>query len=115
MLQVDRQDYGHITALRLKGDIDEDGVNHLRAAFVQALREERHNVVVNMAGVGYISFMGVGVLVERLRQFRASGGDIKLVGLNIYTQRLFRMVGVKSLFETFDSEDLAMRMYEKAA
>ena len=37
MLQVDRQDYGHITALRLKGDIDEDGVNHLRAAFVQAL------------------------------------------------------------------------------
>lgn len=115
MLQVDKQDYGHIVALRLQGDIDGDGVDDLRAAFVQCLREERYCVVVNMGGVRFVSYMGVGVLVERLRQFRASGGDLKLVGLNLYTQRLFRMVGVKSLFDTFDTEDQAMRIYEEAA
>ena len=115
MLQVDKQDYGHVVALRLRGDIDEDGVNDLRAAFVQCLREERYNVVVNMGGAYFISYMGVGGLVERLRQFRASGGDLNLVGVNLYAQRLFRMVGVKSLFDTFDSEEQAMRMYDKAA
>jgi hypothetical protein len=37
------------------------------------------------------------------------------VGLNVYTQRLFRMTGVTSLFETYDNEMDAIREYKKAA
>ena len=52
--------------------------------------------------------MGVGVLVERLRQFRNYNGDMKLIGLNLYTQRLFRMAGVTTLFDTYSAENEAI-------
>lgn len=115
MLQIETTHEGPIVTLRLGGDIDERGVTDLRVALVKCLREKRYHMVLNMDGVRFISYMGVGVLVERLRQFRSEGGDMKLVGLNLYTERLFRMVGVTNLFETYENEDQALQVYEEAA
>lgn len=58
--------------------------------------------------------MGVGVLVERLRQFQLHDGDMKFVGLNLYAQRLFRMTRVTSLFDVYESEAEAIRKYREA-
>ena len=115
MLTIERLETGAVTVLRLDGDIDEDGMNQLRLALMGCIQDQRCNVVVNMTGVKFVSYMGVGVLVERLRQFRVSGGDMRLVGVNLYTQRLFRMVGVGRTFDTFDSETQAIQAYQEAA
>ena len=53
--------------------------------------------------------------LERLRQLQGFGGDLKLAGINMYTQRLFRMMGVKNFFKTFDTESLAINAFQKAA
>lgn len=115
MLNIETQKRGGITVVRVEGDVDEEGVRQLRMALVNCLRDNGYNVVVNLSGMKFISYMGVGVLVERLRQFRSYNGDMKLVGLNIYTQRLFRMTGVTSLFEVYDEETDAIRGYQEAA
>ena len=99
----------------MDGEVDEDGVRQLRIALVNCLRNNGYNVIVNLSGMKFISYMGVGVLVERLRQFRSYDGDMKLVGLNLYTQRLFRMTGVTSLFDVYENEADAIRDYQEAA
>ena len=115
MLKIDTSQQSGITGIRVIGDVDEDGVKDLRIALVDCLRDNQYDVVVNLTDMQMISYMGVGVLVERLRQFRSYDGDMKLVGLNQYTQRLFRMTAVTKLFETFDSEAQAIQVYQKAA
>ncbi len=115
MLKVDRCDTGKVTILRLSGDIDEYGIGLLRSQFMSCMRENRSHIVVNMCGVQFISYMGVGVLVERLRQCRNNQGDMKLVGINLYAERLFRTVGVTKLFQTFESENQALHAYQDAA
>ena len=115
MLKIEREQMGRVAVLRLYGDVDEGSVEELRMALVGCLREEYYDIVLNLSGMKFISFMGVGVLVERLRQFRLGGGDMKLVGPNLYTERLLRMSGCTTLFETFDSEPAVMRMYQEAA
>jgi len=115
MLRTERLETGSVTVLRLAGDIDEGGMNQLRMALMGCIEGQRFNVVVNMTGVKFVSYMGVGVLVERLRQFRAYGGDMKLCGVNLYTQRLFRMVGISKVFEVCDSEGQAIQVYQEAA
>ena len=115
MLNIEKVRQGNVTIIRVSGDVDEDGVKELRIALVNCLRDNGYNVIVNLSGMKFISYMGVGVLVERLRQFRSYDGDMKLVGLNLYTQRLFRMTGVTNLFETFETESQAVQGLQKAA
>jgi len=115
MMNISRMEMGTATVLRLEGDIDEDGVNVLRIGLLNCIKEKRCKVVANLTGVRYISFMGLGVLVERLRQLRLHGGDLKLVGVNIYTQRVLRMAGISSLFEIHDSESQALQGFREAA
>ncbi|MBN2308674.1 MAG: STAS domain-containing protein, partial [Candidatus Hydrogenedentes bacterium] len=106
---------GPVTVLRLDGDMDEAGVESLRTALYECATQGRFRVVLNLRDVGFMSYMSVGVLVERLRKFRGFGGDIKLVGLNLYTERLFRMVGITGLFERFDNEAQAAGTFQEAA
>jgi len=114
-MEINKAEAGSVVVLRLDGDIDAEGVNKLRVALLHCLKEQRHNVVINMHGVGLVSYMGLGVLVERLRQFRVLGGDLKLVGINVATERLFRMAGVGALFEVYESENQATQVFADAA
>jgi len=115
MLRTERLETGAVTVLRMAGDIDETGMNQLRMDLMACIQDQRFNVVVNMSEVKFVSYMGVGVLVERLRQFRAYGGDMKLCGVNLYTERLFRMVGISKVFEVHDTEHQAIQVYQEAA
>lgn len=114
-MRIERLESGAVTVLRLQGEIDDVGMNELRLALMGCIQDQRVNVVLNMSGVPFVSYMGVGVLVERLRQVRACGGDLRLVGVNLYTQRLFRMVGVTRVFQTCETETQAIQSFQRAA
>ena len=115
MLKIERYDQQGCTVMRLDGDIDEDGMNVLRLGLMECIQAQRCNVVVNLEAVRFVSYMGVGVLVERLRQLRACNGDLKLTGVNLYTERLFRMVGITNVFETYTTEAQALQAFAEAA
>lgn len=112
---IEQMEMGHVTVLRLDGDIDESGVNALRIGLLSCLKDRRFNIVLNLSGIRLVSYMGLGVLVERLRQFRACGGDMKLVGINLSLSRMLRMAGIATLFEVYEGESQAAAVYQKAA
>lgn len=114
-MKIERTELENVTVLRLVGDIDEEGVNSLRVGLLTCIKDRRMNLVVNLRGVRLVSYMGLGVLVERLRQLRACSGDMKLVGVNVSLDQMFRMAGVSSLFETYSNEADAVQVYQQAA
>lgn len=115
MLTVERLETGPVTVLRLAGELDEGGMNELRLGLVRCQQDGVCRVVVNMSAVTFVSYMGVGVLVEGVRQMRKGGGDLKLSEVNVYTQRLLRMCSVNKLFATFASEPEAIAAFRMAA
>ena len=114
-MNIDRAEVGNVTVLRLQGDLNETGVDKLRTVLFECISAGRANLIINLREVGVLSYMGLGVIVERLRTVRGLDGDMKLVGVNIATERLFRMVGVTSLFESYDTEAHAIAVYQEAA
>jgi anti-sigma B factor antagonist len=114
-MDIQRMEVGLVTVLRFKGDIDLEGVNALRVALLTLIKEKRANVVVNLSGVGYVSYLGIGVLLERMRQFQVLGGDLKLVGLNLGVKRALHMASVTKLFTIHDLESQAIDGFRAAA
>ena len=74
-MKIERAELGKVTVLRLEGDLDESGVDVLRTALYECLTDAHLRLVLNLAEVRFISYMGVGVLVERLRKVRALSGE----------------------------------------
>lgn len=114
-MKVERLESGSVTVLRLAGDIDETGVEALRLGLLGCIKDERCNVVVNLKHVNFVSYMGIGVLVERLRQVRAFGGDLRLTGVNVYLDRLLRLMGASRVFAIYENEAEAIQSFRAAA
>jgi len=115
VMNIDRIDMEGVTVLRLEGDLDDgDGVEALRVALLDCIREKRYQLVVDLSDTGYLSYMGIGVLVERLRLLHQHGGDMKLSGVNLYTERIFRLSGVSSLLNVCDTEASAIQGLREA-
>ncbi len=115
MIDVQKVEQGGVTVLRLAGDIDEEGVNVLRVALLNCLKEKRCCVVVNLTDVRYVSYMGLGVLVERRGQLAAQGGDLRLTGLNLFLKRTMQMASITDVFQVHDTEALAVKEFKEAA
>lgn len=114
-MEIDRKDKGLVTVLRPMGDVDLDGVGKLRLTLLQCIKSKRANIVVNCEGIRGMSYLGVGVLIERMRQCRLAGGDLRLSGLNLHALRTLQMASVDSLFMICDTERQALESFRQAA
>ena len=115
MMELERLESGPVTVLRLHGPLEDTGVEKLRMALGDCIRERRSCVVVNLEEAAVVSYLGLGVLVERLRLFRNSGGDLKLARPNLPVRQLMRLAAVLHLFEICDSEAHAVEAFREAA
>ena len=115
MTKIDRMNMGDATIVRIQGDLDEGNADQLRNALQECINDGCTHLVLNLAEAGFVSYMSLGIIVERLRRFRAMQGDIKLVGVNTYLQRLMRMAGITALFDVFESESQAISGFKQVA
>lgn len=86
-----------VVVLVLKGPISVHTYEQLDSTFDELLRQQRYNIVIDLAGVRYVSSAGAGVLMNMLTQSRENHGGIVLINL---TQ------GVKEIFELLNLNDV---------
>lgn len=101
----------NVSVLKVSGNLDTSTSKLLKKALLDLVKEEHYNIVVDMRKVVQINYMGVGTLLERLRQVRKLSGDLKLAGLNQITRKALSMVGASKVFETYDNEEAAIASF----
>jgi anti-anti-sigma factor len=101
----------NVSILKITGNLDTSTSKLLKKALTELVKEEHYNIVVDMRKVVQINYMGVGTLLERLRQVRKLSGDLKLAGLNQITRKALSMVGASKVFETYDNEEAAVASF----
>ena len=78
-------------------------------------RENRINLVVNLADVTAIDSAGIGVLVGRFLSVRRRGGDMKLANLTARSHRVMTITQLLDVFDCFDSVDEAVAGFAVAS
>jgi len=101
-----------ITIFTLQGRADTQGSVDLDLALQAAASEGRHNMVLEMSDLKYISSSGLRTLADILTQNTNAGGDLKLVSLNKKIRRVLEIVGFDKFFSMYETIDDAIAAYQ---
>jgi anti-sigma B factor antagonist len=107
---------GDVTVLQLGGRIIfGDGASELRARLNDLLDEARLKFLLDLRDVTYIDSFGVGVIAAKFVSVRRKGGDMKLLRLSARTHRVMTISGLLKIFQSFESEEEAVRSFAMKA
>ena len=106
------EDHERVVVLKLTGECSNPkSVEVMRELLGEYIHDGKTRIIVDLGDVSLIGYQGLGTLVERLRQARSRGGDLKLCRPSTYVRKMFEMVGAEQVFDTYDSELAALASF----
>lgn len=89
-LTIDCQQHENdVAVIAIKGEITFENADQLRDKIDQLVSQSSFRMVIDLAGLQYMSSAGMGVLVHGLKVTRAQNGDLKLINLSDKMRRVF--------------------------
>jgi anti-sigma B factor antagonist len=113
-MQIAERESGAVTILDLSGKITlGEGDALLKDKLHSLLHQGKKHVLLNLADVNYVDSAGLGALVSAYTTVAREGGTLKLASITRKLQDLLSITKLLTVFETFDSEDEALRSYKQ--
>ena len=103
---TDKRDGKHI--ISVKGRLDATTSPELERALLTALDAGEKDYIADLAGLEYISSVGLRVLLMAAKKAKASGGKVVLCSLNDHVREVFEIAGFTAIFPIFDGVDEAL-------
>jgi anti-sigma B factor antagonist len=115
-LQIQQRANGQVAVLDLDGrlTLGEDSVT-LRDSVRGLLADGHKNIVINMKDVDYVDSSGLGELVSAFATAKRDDAKLKLINLAQRVHGLLQITKLLTVFETYDSEEEAIRSFEATA
>ena len=115
-MQIQERMSGDVVILDLKGKITLGEGDELLKDKVNSLVNQGHKkIVLNLADVPYIDSAGLGEVVRTYTTVSRQGGSLKLLNLTKRITDLLSITKLLTVFETFDSENEAVRSFSASA
>lgn len=95
-------------------DLDAHDMVRVKNRISRLIDKDRTRLILDLRGARHIDFLGLGILVERLRKVRALNGDLKLVGLNPYVLKVLKATQLGRLIKTYGNTREALRSFKGA-
>jgi len=115
-MQIDERNVGDVVVLDLKGKITLGEGDELLKDKVNSLVNQGHKkIILNLADVPYIDSAGLGEVVRTYTTVSRQGGSLKLLNLTKRITDLLSITKLLTVFETFDSENEAVRSFTASA
>ena len=115
-MQIEERAIGDVIVLDLKGRITlGEGDQLLKDKVNSLVNQGRQRIILNLAGVPYIDSAGLGEIVGSYTTVSRQGGSLKLLNLTKKITDLLAITKLLTVFETFDSEDEAVRSFSASA
>jgi anti-sigma B factor antagonist len=115
-MQIDQRAVGDVMVLDLKGRVTMgEGDELLKDKVNSLVNQGQKKIVLNLAEVPYIDSAGLGEIVRTYTTVSRQGGSLKLLNLTKRITDLLSITKLLTVFETFDSENEAVRSFSASA
>jgi len=115
-MHIEERSVEGVIVLDVKGKITlADGDQLLKDKINSLVNQGHTKILLNLAAVPYIDSAGLGEIVRTYTTVSRQGGSLKLVNLTKRINDLLSITKLLTVFETFDSENEAVRSFSAAA
>ena len=109
-MQLEEHVVGEVTIVALSGRMTRnDHFGALTQGVHDLVRAGRRTLVLDLGAVSYMDSMCLGEIVSSLVTLRRQGGTLHLASVPERVERLITIAGLMSVFQTFASEQEAVR------
>ncbi len=96
-----------VSEVRVDGVIDTLTASEVEEVIDSLLKRERYKIVIDLAGVDYISSAGWGIFISHIKDVRSSGGDIKLANMISNVYEIYDLLEFDNVLAAYGSVDEA--------
>ena len=108
-MEINQQDVDGIRIIGISGRIDATTSKDVEAALNASVDQNQSKIVIDLAGVEYISSVGLRVLLATLKKQRQKQGQLKLASLQPFVREVFEVTGFTKLFSIHPNRDDALK------
>ncbi len=98
-MEITRRQDGERLELHLTGRLDATWADHVGNTIQDAVRAGEHHIDLQMAGVHYISSMGIGVLVRQLQLLQSVNGSLTISQPSVACRTVLTLCGLADFFQ----------------
>ena len=115
-MEIVERTVNDVTVLDLKGKMTlGEGDELLKDKINSLLAAGKKKLLLNLEAVPYIDSAGLGEVVRTYTTVSRQGGSLKLLNLTKRITDLLSITKLLTVFETFDSENEAVRSFSASA
>ncbi len=98
----------------IDGEIDVSTSPKVKEILNDLIDHDRTNLIVNMEKVRYIDSTGLVAFISALKRVRERNGKIIMICTNPHILKIFNITGLINVFEVFQTQEEAMRIFQVA-
>ncbi|HVP06636.1 MAG TPA: STAS domain-containing protein [Candidatus Acidoferrum sp.] len=104
-----------MSEIRVDGVIDTLTAGELEEVIDSLLKRGRFRIIIDLAGVDYISSAGWGIFISHIKEVRLNEGDIKLAGMISNVQEIYQLLEFDNVLQSFPSVDEARTLFDRVS
>jgi anti-sigma B factor antagonist len=101
-----------ISIIKVGGYIDTTTSAELEHALTSLLKSNRHNIIIDLGNVDYISSAGWGIFISEIKGIREKSGDLKLARMIPDVYEVFELLEFHYILRAFDTLEEAISDFD---
>jgi anti-anti-sigma factor len=114
-MEIRQETVNGATVLQLLGRLDELATSEVELAFTGLLKDSPREVVLDLAGVEYISSGGLRILLMLSKALGRNSGRLKLCNLSPFVAEVFEISNFASIFSIYGTLQDALNPQPEAS
>ena len=111
MIDINVSGLQQVTLVEVSGRVDSMNASELGVALANEIDGGRTLLVLDLAGVDYMSSAGLRELVNSLKRAKKATGDLRLAQPSERVREVLEMAGLDTIFQIFETQTEAVGSY----
>lgn len=108
LLNISVEPLKRVELVTVSGRVDSSNASELDKALKDITESGRHNIVLELSQVSYMSSAGLRAIVAALRESKKNRGDVRLASPSERVSEVLSLAGLDSLFQVYPDTTTAV-------